>query len=541
MNQAFKEAVFEQLAANSAINQDVIDRARSVNNQSNADNGELRALLDSGLIPENIVANSVCEAGQLELISASEFPTQAVENTAPLSRFLRENEALPIALSDGELELAMTDPSNAFIIKILQAKLNCTVTTKVAVRSELLSQLNRLYATQHSNQSTAADLQDDQSSDTTNSDSPIVREVHRLLLSAASKRASDVHFEPSENGLQVRYRVNGLLQHSHNFNSTDAPRVVARIKLMARLDVTEKRLPQNGRFRLPAEGRILDFRVSTLPLHNGESLVLRLLEGRLSGSSLNELGFTANIEEQLNAVIDSQQGLLLVTGPTGSGKTTTLYSLLNSINKPELKIISIEDPVEINLENINQIQINEEHGITFAQSLRSVLRQDPDVIMVGEIRDAETAQLACQAALTGHLVLSTLHTNSAISTLSRLRNLGLADYLIDSALKGVLAQRLLRTICPNCNSTVHQNTRHLNDTNDTNNGYCSNCDGSGFAGRTTVAEYLPFREYHTLHTPTNELCNQLLDQKTMQLEARRLVRDGKTTEKEVIRIMGNSL
>ena len=216
----------------------------------------------------------------------------------------------------------------------------------------------------------------------------------------------------------------------------------------------------------------------------------------------------------------------MVTGPTGSGKTTTLYSLLSSINKPELKLISIEDPVELDIENINQIQVDEEHGIDFAEALRSVLRQDPDVIMVGEIRDEKTAQLAAQAALTGHLVLSTLHTSSAVSAIARLRNLGLADYLIDGSLKGILAQRLLRTSCSNCakDSPIKQ---------------CQNCSGSGYSGRTAIAEYLPFREYHTLKTPSNELHNHLLDTLTLKHQADQLVKRGVSTQQEVFRVLGN--
>ena len=273
-----------------------------------------------------------------------------------------------------------------------------------------------------------------------------------------------------------------------------------------------------------------------MPLHDGESIVLRLLEARLSEAPLEDLGFRAEIVEKLNEAISAQQGLVLITGPTGSGKTTTLYSLLNKLNNTSLKLVSIEDPVELNISGINQVQVDEEHGLSFAKALRTVLRQDPDVIMVGEIRDSETAQLAAQAALTGHLVLSTLHTSSATAAVSRLQNLGLADYLIEATLKSVLAQRLIRCICSSCGA--EESTGQLSK----RSGHCSECNGSGYSGRTSIAEYLdlskPSEISYVSGNPELELREQFLGKISLRKDAEQKVAAGLSDQAEVLRVLG---
>ncbi|NND00607.1 MAG: type II/IV secretion system protein, partial [Gammaproteobacteria bacterium] len=351
--------------------------------------------------------------------------------------------------------------------------------------------------------------------------------------------ASDIHFEPVNQSLRVRFRVTGMLQDVQTFPADKMPQVIARLKLMARLDVTERRQSQNGRFKFPAEGRVMDLRVATLPLHNGESVVLRLLEFTLSQSTLTELGFSGEVAAGIESAISSQQGMILITGPTGSGKTTTLYSLLNRLNQPHLKLISIEDPVELSIPGINQIQVDEAHGITFAEALKSVLRQDPDVIMIGEIRDEATARLAAQAALTGHLVLSTLHTASAPAAITRLQNLGLPNYLISATLKSVLAQRLIRCICTECRSQPEEMPATAID--------CSNCAGSGYSGRTTIAEFLSLMDhsikekvsacFNSPH-PESMLADHLLNQVTLADDAQRLLGAGLTDDAEIFRVLG---
>ena len=512
MNQAFKSAVINQLEKNETLNQAVVTKINQLPTATSDSQGALTSIIESGLVPENMLAQSICLAAGLDPVSAGSYPNRALKHTTELARFLRDHEAIPLNIENDILELAMTDPSNRFITKIIESKLNCSVKPKVAIRSELVENLHRLYPT---------DIQKSQESvQGLNTNSPLIRELNRILHTAASKGASDIHFEPCAQGLKIRYRVNGVMQEAQSFAEDDTAKIVARLKMLAKLDVTEKRRAQNGRFKLNTEGRVLNFRLSSLPLHNGESIVLRLLENALGKATLGDLGFDECLVNELNSVLLSQQGLLLVTGPTGSGKTTTLYSLLSSINKPELKIISIEDPVELDLENINQIQVDEDYGVDFASALKSVLRQDPDVIMVGEIRDQKTAELAAQAALTGHLVLSTLHTNSASSAITRLRNLGLPDYLIDGSLRGVLAQRLVRTY------------------SEQSIGMEGNLNKAIFESRSAIAEYLPFREHHTLRTPVSELQNYLLNGQTLAHQAHGLVDAGKTTAQEIHRVLG---
>jgi general secretion pathway protein E len=417
----------------------------------------------------------------------------------------------------------------------------------MALRSELLEALARVYPNGRSADTKTGktktgnvDLSDDLDlPDDLNSDSVLVRDLHRLIQRAVSSNASDIHFEPVESRLRVRFRIHGLLRDIDSFSDQYADQVVARLKLMSKLDVTERRQAQNGRFKFPADGRMVDLRVSTLPLHDGESIVLRLLEFGLSQLSLQGLGFSDDIAESIQQAISSQQGLVLITGPTGSGKSTTLYALLNQLNRPELKLISIEDPVELNIAGINQIQVDEDHGISFAAALKTVLRQDPDVIMVGEIRDAETAQLAAQAALTGHLVLATLHTPSAASAITRLINLGLPEYLVSSTVKAVLAQRLLRRVCRDC-----QDQSQDTDSAEA----CSTCAGLKYSGRTTIAEYLPpsalvGQVSEGASCVSGQVSEQLMATKllngvSLHDDAARLIACGETDQAEVFRVLG---
>jgi len=487
----------------------------------NADN--LRSLIDNGLVPERAFVEVLSEVYQLRLLSREQMPRSAVPRTIELADFLIEHEVMPISLEGGILNVAMSDPFDEFALKVLRSKLECELTVYVALRSELLDALTQIYSKTGSASAIVnnVDLPDDLSNEST-----LVRDLHRLIQRAVSVNASDIHFEPIDSGLRVRFRVHGMLREIQSFDEGQRDQVIARLKLMSKLDVTQRRQAQNGRFKFPADGRVIDLRVSTLPLHNGESVVLRLLEFELSQLSLNELGFNDKIAESLQQAIRSQQGLILVTGPTGSGKSTTLYSLLNQLNRTELKLISIEDPVELKIEGINQIQVDEEHGVSFSAALKTVLRQDPDVIMVGEIRDTETAQLAAQAALTGHLVLATLHTPSAASAVTRLQNLGLPKYLISSTIKAVLAQRLLRCICRQC-------------IGEPDSGSCANCAGTHYSGRTTIAELLPTEAFESMNDVSeNALSNRLLEGASLADNAHQLLQQEVTDPAEVFRVLG---
>ncbi len=329
---------------------------------------------------------------------------------------------------------------------------------------------------------------------------PIIQLVNSILLQALEKRATDVHIQPEKNKLKIRFRIDGVLQPQKELSKELHGAIISRVKIMAKLDIAEHRRPQDGRFTLQHEGEPIDVRVAISPSSNGEGAVLRLLDQSATGLKLDNLGFSEEVHNQFREIIFKNHGMNLVTGPTGSGKTTTLYSALRLLNKPDVKIITIEDPIEFELEGINQIQVKPDIGLDFATGLRSILRQDPDIIMVGEIRDLETARIAIRSALTGHLVLSTLHTNNAAATVTRLLDMGIQNYLLPSALEGVLAQRLVRTLCPNCKTGRTLDAELLDsfpispDKLETETIYraagCRECNNTGYRGRTAVFELL---------------------------------------------------
>jgi general secretion pathway protein E len=353
----------------------------------------------------------------------------------------------------------MADPLDDFTREAISAALGRPVAVAVAVPIELEAAFDRLYAepeqeagglfaevvtTDEPTEEDAERLKD------LASEAPVIRLVNQLIARAVETHASDVHIEPFEDRLRVRYRYDGVLHEIDPPPARLSAAVISRVKIMARLDIAERRLPQDGRIRLTVRGQEIDFRVSTVPSLYGESVVLRVLDRTAVEFDFSKLGLAREIREGVERALDLPNGMVLVTGPTGSGKTTTLYTGLLKLNSVARKIVTVEDPIEYQLRGINQIQVKPQIGLNFASLLRSILRQDPDVIMIGEIRDLETAQIAVQAALTGHLVLSTVHTNSAAATVTRLRDMGVEDYLLAATLKGVLAQRLVRRLCPHC-------------------------------------------------------------------------------------------
>lgn len=506
----------------------------------------LRDLINQGWVAETNLIQVVGEVYAIPCLGLVDIPVlpvleKDVLGTNDLAQFLHNQEALPVRLDDAVLHLAVVDPSNAFVVQVLRAKLGYEIALCLLPRSQLFDALGRLYPLISPRKYSLKEPADPYHAATSEalleSDSGLVREVHRLIARAVTARASDIHFEPMTGALRVRFRVNGLLRDVHSFGAEDAQQVVARIKLMAKLDVAEKRHPQNGRLRFPADGRLVDLRVSTLPLHAGESVVLRLLEVDLAHMQLTTLGFDTAVVEQLTIALHAQQGMLLVTGPTGSGKSTTLYALLNHLNQTQLKLVSIEDPVEIQIEGVNQIQVDDEFGLSFADALRSVLRQDPDVILVGEIRDEATAQLAAQAALTGHLVLATLHTSSAATTFARLSNLGLPDYLQAATVRTVLAQRLVRAVCTECVPPVRPTQQ-----------VCAQCYGTGYASRRLIAELIPFSALHEIGSEDKggnrpswrdmHWHDCLLHGRSLRHDAERLIALGVTDVAEVVRVLG---
>jgi general secretion pathway protein E len=426
--------------------------------------------------------------------------------TVLTQRFLRSARALPLAEDNGVLVVAVADPLDAFTPAAIAAATGRTVRIAAAVPVELEAALTRLMPDESAGEASTDETgpleEDVERLKDLASEAPVIRLVNQLIARGVETGASDIHIEPFEDSVRIRYRYDGVLQEADNPPPRLAAAIVSRIKILARLDIAERRLPQDGRIRLAVRGQDVDFRVSTVASMYGETVVLRVLDRSAVSFDWQRLGLAPAVIRSLGQALELPNGIVLVTGPTGSGKTTTLYTGLLALNAVTRKIVTVEDPVEYQLHGINQIQVRPQIGLTFASLLRAILRQDPDVIMVGEIRDLETAQIAVQAALTGHLVLSTLHTNSAAATITRLRDMGLEDYLITAVLRGVLAQRLVRRLCVTCRQETAASPALVDRFGlDRMAGHsrpltlwhavgCPDCRGTGYRGRQAIAEFL---------------------------------------------------
>jgi len=416
-----------------------------------------RAILDEGLASSEGVARARARRYRLPLVDlGTAGVTQQASGLLPL-HVLERVEAIPYELEGDTLRVALADPLNVHGIDELRLASGYQLELAVASRDDILQEIRRLSRSAEAFGANFADievLQDeaDLEADDGFSDAPLVRLVNSIIFQAAEEGASDIHFEQLEDVLLVRLRVDGVLREMQRIPKSAAAGAVTRLKVLAKLDIAERRLPQDGRISLnaAAAGRVLDIRVATLPTVEGEAVVMRLLDKSRKAPTLAELGLSVPMQEQVAEIIRKPTGALLVTGPTGSGKSTSLYAALNQIHRPEIKAITVEDPVEYRLAGVNQMQINVKAGLTFAAALRTILRADPDVIMVGEIRDVETAKISIEAALTGHFVLSTLHTNDSPSALTRLNEMGVEPFLTGSAVSAVLAQRLARKLCTYC-------------------------------------------------------------------------------------------
>ncbi|HVM16852.1 MAG TPA: ATPase, T2SS/T4P/T4SS family [Gaiellaceae bacterium] len=422
-----------------------------------------QALVDEGVASPDGIARMLAARHQMPLV---DLPLVGVDQQAAKSIPLHVLErviAIPYASDGQRLRVAVADPGNLHGIDELRLATRLTLEVGVASRDDIVAEIRRLVRASEAFGARAAvdeelaaeaaeEEGDDLEVDDGISDAPLVRLVNSVIFQAAEDGASDIHFEPQEDALVVRFRVDGVLQEVQRIPKRMLPGVVTRLKVLAKLDIAERRKPQDGRISLnaAAAGRLLDVRVATLPTVDGEKIVMRLLDKSKKPPTLEELGLSDEMRAQLAAIVDRPTGALLVTGPTGSGKSTTLFASLNKINRPEINIITVEDPVEYRLPGVNQVQINQRAGLTFAAALRSILRSDPDVVMVGEIRDGETAKMAIEAALTGHFVFSTLHTNDAPGALTRLNEMGVEPFLTGAAVTGVLAQRLARKLCTHC-------------------------------------------------------------------------------------------
>ncbi|WP_424766786.1 GspE/PulE family protein [Paenibacillus sp. sgz302251] len=413
----------------------------------------------------------------------------------------RRYQAIPLQKEGGKLMVAMADPLDYFAIEELRMSTGFRIEPAISSRDELQRAITRHYGLQDSMNQMLVDLSNtDEISETEimDEDSPVVRLVNQMIQQAVQLRASDIHVDPGEMNVSIRYRIDGLLRTERTVPKQMQGFITARLKIMAKLNIAERRLPQDGRIKMKVDFKAVDIRVSSLPTIHGEKIVLRVLDLSTGVKAIDQLGFSRHNLQLFKDMIDKPYGILLITGPTGSGKTTTLYSGLQHLNQEDSNIITIEDPVEYQLEGINQVHVNPNIGLSFAAGLRSILRQDPNVVMVGEIRDTETAEIAIRASLTGHLVLSTLHTNDSVSTITRFRDMGIEPYLIASSLLGVVAQRLVRRICPDCREqydVLDQERIFLKnrfvETNRLFRGQgCGSCNNTGYRGRVAIHEVL---------------------------------------------------
>ncbi len=456
-----------------------------------------------GLISEQALAQAFADATGAPILSASDLPVTPLATSALAPVFLRDAQALPVAIDDAHVTVALANPLDSFTIDAIGFALGRTVRRAVVRASDLDAALDRLYGRDNGNDALAdsgADEADLERLKDMASDAPVIRAVNRMVAAAVTARASDIHIEPADDRLAIRFRIDGVLQEQEALPPNMRLALVSRIKIMAALNIAEKRLPQDGRMRLAVRGHEIDLRVATAPSIHGESVVLRILDRSNLALDFASLGFDTELTAKLLPILHRPHGIVLVTGPTGSGKTTTLYAALAELNKAERKLLTVEDPIEYRLPGVIQTQVQPAIGLDFSAALRSFLRQDPDVMMVGEIRDIETATVAVQAALTGHTILSTLHTNTAAGAVTRLIDMGVEPFLIASSLNAVLAQRLVRRLCPTCREPAPDavpvglgNLVGPGDTYFRARG-CDACGGSGFKGRVAVLELLVMDE-----------------------------------------------
>lgn len=429
-----------------------------------------------------------------------EVPKLINENLA------RRHVLIPIKREKNKLTVAMADPLNIFARDDVNIATGFDIEPVISNSDKILNAIDRYYGNQRAEKAiqefkkqydmnSVVELLDEDNAETSNA--PVVRLINTLISQAVSMKASDIHIEPSEERIRIRFRVDGELQKVMTPEKSAYSAILTRIKIMGKMDIAEKRLPQDGRIELTVDNKEIDMRISTIPTIFGEKIVIRLLDRSNFLSSKAELGFSQHNLQLLDKLIKYPNGIILVTGPTGSGKSTTLYAILKELNKVNINIITIEDPVEYRLDGINQVQVNNKSGMSFANGLRSILRQDPDIIMIGEIRDSETAQIAVRASITGHLVLSTMHTNDAPSTVTRLMDMGIEQYLVSASVIGVVAQRLVRKICPHCKEPYNATNfekQMLNVSEETviyKGKGCSVCNGKGYIGRTAIHEVMP--------------------------------------------------
>ena len=537
----------EMLIERGKIAPDELERALELQRERGDKLGKI--MVDMGLIAQRDMLAALSEQLGIPLVTVDQPPPSAPEIEGLSHRFLSQCRAFPLALADSTLTVAMADPLDFETVAAIRSFSGFEVRTALAPEQEIVEAIDKHYG-QSDGEAAIGEGDDEQATADLEhlrdmaSEAPVIRLVNAMIAQAIEKRASDIHIEPFEKEFRIRFRVDGVL-----FNQDTPPRelkaaIVSRLKLMAKLNIAERRLPQDGRIKIKILGREVDLRVSTLPTLYGESVVMRLLD-RSAGDfyDLRRLGFDDRMLARMEHFTSLPHGIFLVTGPTGSGKSTTLYSALKRINLPDKKIITIEDPVEYQMDGINQIHVNPQIGLTFAAGLRHIVRQDPDVIMVGEIRDRETADIAIRAALTGHLVFSTLHTNDAPSAITRLTDMGVENYLITSSVVAVLAQRLVRVICKECAQPAGTALAPDGEMVEIWRGAgCEACNGTGYTSRVGIFELMELNDDLRKLIMNNADAGVLTQaarrhgMRNLREDAWKKIRDRVTTVAEVMRV-----
>jgi general secretion pathway protein E len=527
------------------ITQEDLDRALELQRERGGDKlGKI--LVDLGYIAMRDVLAALAEQLQVPLMTIEGPPAASPELETLSPKFLRQFRFMPVALHDHTVMLAMADPLDFETRSTVASCTGLSVQASLAPEQEILDAIDRYYGQKDETEvaATIGDTDDLEHLRDMASEAPVIRLVNAMIASAVEKRASDIHVEPFEKEFRVRYRIDGVLVSQDPPPREFKAAIISRVKLMAKLNIAERRLPQDGRIKIKTLGHEVDLRVSTLPTLYGESVVMRLLD-RSAGDfyDLERLGFDGYMLDRMRYYTSLPHGIFLVTGPTGSGKSTTLYSALKRINQTDKKIITIEDPVEYQMDGINQIHVNTQIGLTFAAGLRHIVRQDPDVIMIGEIRDRETADIAIRAALTGHFVYSTLHTNDAPSAITRLADMGVENYLMTSSLVAVLAQRLVRVICSGCKRSEGTAINPQGDSIEVfGGGGCEECFGTGYRGRLGIFELMELNEELRGAVMRNEDASKITllarqnGMRNLREDGWMKVREGVTTAEEVMRV-----
>ncbi len=559
------DRICQFLVARGRLKEADLVRGRRLREEDPAAGSLVSLLTRLGLVSEREMAEGVSELLQLPLLSSRDAPDTPPANVQASVRFLKHHHVCPIGESDTDVTLLVADPADAFPLQALQLATARTVKLAIGLRSEIDDLIERYYGSGRSAMGTIVENLTDENNRSEDdiehlrdlaSEAPVIRLVNLVIQRAVEQRASDIHVEPFENRLKVRYRVDGVLHEVESPPAASTAAVISRIKIMAKLNIAERRLPQDGRIMIRVQGKELDLRVSTVPTSYGESVVMRILDREAIVFDFHKLGFTDQFLHKFTNVLELPHGILLVTGPTGSGKTTTLYTALSKLNTPDVKIITVEDPVEYQIEGINQIQAKPQIGLDFSHALRSIVRQDPDIIMIGEMRDLETARIAIQSALTGHLVLSTLHTNNAAGGITRMLDMGVEDYLLTSTVNGILAQRLVRRLdrsTAECYDALPEVVREFQLESLSEERPIrlyrpgpSAANPTGYFGRTTIMEFLvmsdPIRRQIMQHAGMGDIEQQARTEgmRTMYEDGLVKAMQGETTIEEVLRVTQES-